>query len=464
MLKIKFGMIVVALLLLASSSLLYAAQVPESLKNTEKFALRGDAAAQYLMGRHYLKAGKPKDYLEAEKWFRLSAKQGNTKAIYGLGWILSRKAETIDDEIEIAKLYRRAADKGDMNAQYALGLYILNSKADLKRDINAAATLFQKAAAQNHLLANATLVAMAHKNECDISTGKKSLEKIKKWAKRGIASAQYELGRIIEYGYIVQLDYTKAMIWYKKAAPKGMIKAYTQMGYLYESGLGIPKDYKKAMQSYKAAADKGDFTANFNIAQMYEKGLGVEKNDKKAVNSYAKAAMFGHLKSMSRYGIMRAEGRGIKKNDAAAATWLMQAAAFGDVDAQYYLGFMYQKGRIDVEIDKQDQQKRWVKLFRGRYHDAELHSSHRASIYWYEKAAAQGHEKAIAQLERDKNLTGWFTIPLGVFFLLVSIVLFIWPHVTSHNPFIIRFVSAPLIFITGVAMLQMGLKAFGWIG
>jgi len=463
-LKLRLSVIFFSFLLLLFRSNIYAEEIPESLKQTEKSALQGDADAQCDMGRFFLKKGKPKDYLEAEKWFRMSAKQEHARGMFSLGFVLSRRAETIDDEIEIAGLYRLAADKGDHRAQYELGLYIINGKAGFKIiNVNEAVILFKQAAAQNHLLANAALVAMAHKKECDLETGKESLKKLEEWAKRGIAPAQYNLGRIYEHGYIVPQDYKKAMSWYQKAAPKGMNNAYIRMGLLHETGSGVTIDYEKAMQSYKIAADKGDFTANFQIAQLYEQGLGVEKNNKTAVSYYEKAALSGHLESMSRYGIMRAEGKGIKKNDAAAAEWLMQAAAWGDPDAQYYLGKMYQKGRIDKELEQEDKLKRGVKLIRGRYHDAQLHAGSRTAKQLFEKAAAQGHKNAIAELERNSTLTGWFMTGLGVLFLPFAMGLFIWPDVTEHNPWIIRYVSAPLIFLTGIVMLIEGLKAFGWI-
>ena len=473
-LKRQPGLIVITMLVLTFPSFLHAAQIPAAIKQTQESALKGDADAQYAMGHFYLDKGSPQDYLEAEKWFRMSAKQEHVKSTYGLGWLLSRRAETMEDEIEILKLYRKAADKDNPYAQYELGLYNLNGKAGLKKNIQAAVIRFKQAAAQNHIMSHVTLIAMTQKKECDLETGEKSLEKIEAWAKKGIPQALYNLGKINEFGVIVEQNHKKAMTLYKKAASKGRGDAYIRMGHLYESGLGVLKDYKKAMRSYKAAEERGEFTANLHIGQLYEKGLGVEQNDKTAVNFYKKAALFGHLESMSRYGIMRAEGRGIEKNDAVAARWLMQAAVWGDADAQYYLGKMYQKGRIDVELEKEDQYKRLVKLVRGRYHDAEGHASSRVAKQLFEKAAAQGHEKAIAELKRDSTISGWFMLVFGICCLPVALGIFIWPEVVPkrrkdsltlpHHPLIIRFLSAPLLFLMSIVMVVEGIRSLGWIG
>ncbi len=44
-------------------------------------AEQGDAAAQYNLGTLYFNGqGVPKNYAEAEKWFRLAANQGNAMA------------------------------------------------------------------------------------------------------------------------------------------------------------------------------------------------------------------------------------------------------------------------------------------------------------------------------------------------------------------------------------------------
>jgi TPR repeat protein len=472
--RVKCFAIVIAIVFIVFTPFLQAAPVPESLKDTYQKALDSDPDAQYVMGRFYLKKESPGADAEAEKWFGLAAAQNHAEAMYWLGKLFSKKPESPENDTRIVQLYRRAAELGIANAQYELGLFNLYGSHGLNKNIGVAQIRFRQAAAKNHIMSTATLVAMAHHNQCDLETGKASLKKMETWAKRGIAPAQYNLGQIHEYGYIVPQSYEKAVMWYEKAAPKGMIQAYLHMGYIYKEGLGLKKDYQKALENYEAAASKGNVSANYHVGQMYEKGLGVKKNDTTAARCYELAALFGHLGSMSKYGIMLAEGKGVTKNEQEALIWLMPAAAKGDAHAQFYLGRMYQKGIINADLEERDKLKKWVKLVRGQYHDAKVHANERVARQLFEKAAAQGHQQAIDYLEGERSFKGWFFLIFGACVLPISVGIFIWPEVAAtlprrglslpHHPLIIRFLSAPLLFLFAFALIYYGVQALGWFG
>ncbi len=86
----------------------------------------------------------------------------------------------------------------------------------------------------------------------------------------------------------------------------------------------------------------------------------------------------------------------------------------------------------------------------------------------YEKAAVQGHEQAIEDLEAEKIFQGGFFLIFGACALLISVGLFIWPEVAAtlprrglslpHHPLIIRFLSAPLLFLFAVALIYYGIQ------
>ena len=85
-------------------------------------AARGDATAQYNMGeRYYLGNVIPQDYVEAAKWFRLSAEQGNKLAETLLGVMYDSGRGVAQDYAEAARWYRLAADQGQEIAQNNLG-------------------------------------------------------------------------------------------------------------------------------------------------------------------------------------------------------------------------------------------------------------------------------------------------------------------------------------------------------
>lgn len=79
---------------------------------------------------------------------------------------------------------------------------------------------------------------------------------------------------------------------------------------------------------------------------------------------------------------------------------------------------------------------------------------------------------ADAAAKKDKLVTGWFLILFGLFCLPFGIGIFLWPDVVPqkrkgaltlpHHPLIIRFLSAPLICIFGIAMIAFGIQSLGW--
>ncbi|MCP3898654.1 MAG: sel1 repeat family protein [Desulfobacteraceae bacterium] len=451
-LKTKVSLLVLFLLIFPLAISLNATTIPDSLKQTEKFALRGDADAQYQMGMHYLKKANGVvgniDFKKAEKWFRVAAEQGHTDGLFGLGFILNLNVTTLDNEIEVARLFKLASDKGHKTAQYELAMYILKGKANLKKDTHAAVNLLKKAAAQNNTKANVALVAMAHNNNCDLKTGKQSLNWLKRKAEKGNKYAQYEMGWIYENGYLTKQDFKQAKYWYTKSALQMLKNAHFKIGQLYESGNGVSVNYKKAKDFYENAIKLGHFSANWNIAQFYENGQGVKKSDEKAAKYYLEAAKYGHLKSMISYGKMSLEGIGVGQNNAISAKWFGKAAVLGDAEAQYSLGKMYTKGLIEVELQDTDKLNTWLKIVRGRFSDPRIRAQNREGEKWLKKAADQGHEGAIKHFRVKDTWMSWTILIVGLIFLPISIGLFKWPEIAeNHNPIVIRYLSAPLTFL-----------------
>jgi TPR repeat protein len=67
-----------------------------------------------LAGAYTLGKGVPEVYIEARKWIRKAAEQGNVDAQQSLGKIYE---EDVQDYIEAAKWYRKAAEQGDVTSQ-----------------------------------------------------------------------------------------------------------------------------------------------------------------------------------------------------------------------------------------------------------------------------------------------------------------------------------------------------------
>ena len=62
---------------------------------------------------------------------------------------------------------------------------------------------------------------------------------------------------------------------------------------MYYLGDGVDVNYKKAIEWYKKAAEQGYADAQYNLGIMYENGHGVDQDDSMAMRWYAKAAAQG---------------------------------------------------------------------------------------------------------------------------------------------------------------------------
>ena len=105
-----------------------------------------NASGQYELGNKYYKA---EDYVEAVKWYTLSAEQGYSYAQYNLGIIYYNGYGVKQDYIEAAKWFWQSAKQGYANAQYNLGVMYFKGEG-VKQDYAEARKCYELAAAQGY--------------------------------------------------------------------------------------------------------------------------------------------------------------------------------------------------------------------------------------------------------------------------------------------------------------------------
>lgn len=161
----------------------YTTSIQVSKSNTSfSFQLTAlDAKAIYSKGLEY---DNKKDYVEAVKWYRKAAEQGQADAQTNLGYCYEKGYGVTQDYVEAVKWYRKAAEQGEAYAQNNLGECYYYGRG-VTQDYVEAVKWYSKAVEQ------------------------------------GNASAQYDLGYCYQYGNGVTKDENEAIKWYKKAARQG---------------------------------------------------------------------------------------------------------------------------------------------------------------------------------------------------------------------------------------------------
>ena len=90
-----------------------------ALRLYRQLAEKGNARAQYILGRMYDESVPP-DIKEAVKWYQLAAAQGYAEAQYKLGTMYEDGKGVPQDKTEAVKWYQLAAAQGYAKAQYRL--------------------------------------------------------------------------------------------------------------------------------------------------------------------------------------------------------------------------------------------------------------------------------------------------------------------------------------------------------
>lgn len=160
-----------------------------------------------------------------------------------------------------------------------------------------------------------------------------AIDRLRKAAEQGDATAQFNLGYCYCKGQGVPQDYAEAVKWYRKAAEQGEAGAQCNLGNCYQKGEGVPQDYAEAIRWYRKAAEQGDAGAQYNLGLCYDASLGVPMNIFEAVKWYRKAAEQGHAGAQCNLGYCFEKGWGVPRNAIEAYKWLSLAAAEATEDA-----------------------------------------------------------------------------------------------------------------------------------
>jgi len=139
---------------------------------------------------------------------------------------------------------------------------------------------------------------------------------------------------------------------------------------------GLAADHPKVAsfwEALQASEVPADPKAIFDIAYGFDTGVGSKHDDALAARWYLRAAELGYAPAQRNLGGMFGSGRGVPFNSDTARYWFTAAANQGDAQAQYVLAKHY-------------------------IADPQL------SLAWLWKAAKQGHEAAITELEHRLHI------------------------------------------------------------
>ena len=243
------------------------------------------------IGRAYFdgKNGKPKNYEEAVKWFRMAAEQGYHYGQFNLGLCYDKGYGITKDYTEAVKWYRMAAEQGNADAQINLGNCYYNGEG-VPQNYKEAVKWYRMAAEQGNADAQFNLGNGYYNGEGVPQNYTEAVKWYRMAAEQGNADAQFNLGNCYYNGEGVPQSYNEAVKWFRMAAEQGFASSQNNLGWCYYEGYGVPQSYNEAVKWFRMAAKQEDQCAISNLGECYYFGRGVNKDIEKAQECWTKAA------------------------------------------------------------------------------------------------------------------------------------------------------------------------------
>jgi TPR repeat protein len=278
---LRFYAALVAVSALLTSSYLLADDFAPSEEGALRTAAeKGDPLAQFCLGNRYY-AGwhkNPTRIADAEKWFRLSAAQGNPQAEERLGQIYFSGQGEPQDFAQAADWFRKAAELGNRQAQSRLAqMYFEGKGVPLDRDESRkwrdlAATASPPPPCYEPVVVQGAITAAGGSTLPDYPV-------LRREAEKGDADAQLNLGeRYYDERIRNPARDAEAQKWFRLAADQGNPRAEDRLGWIYFRGNGVPQDYTEAAKWFRRAADHGNLDAMTRLGNLYREGKGVRRD------------------------------------------------------------------------------------------------------------------------------------------------------------------------------------------
>jgi len=187
-------------------------------------------------------------------------------------------------------------------------------------------------------------------------------------ANAGNAVAQYQYAQV----RMSEGDLETAASFLRRAAQKGVAPAQYELGKLYERGQGVNKDMIEARSLIQKAAEAGHVNAMYDYALFLAEGEGGAKSEADAVTWFKEAAEAGHNDAQYNLGVVHAEGIGTLQDLATALFWFQIAARAGDTGAEQEVANLRTRLPMSDTIDTIEKAGKWkaatpVALANGRF-------------------------------------------------------------------------------------------------
>jgi len=338
---------------------------------------------QYQLGRAYQKAGK---FDQAAKLFMEGVETGYAASMSNLASITSRGEGNVEkDQLAAIALYERAVTNGHAVAARFLG-DIYRDGEDVEQDYTKAMSWYRKANELGDVESAAKIGYLYDKGygiepddikavkwytisaNADIGWAIRNLGRLQIWGSEelrdydagrknierayDLGDVKYSassLGRLYEEGLGVNVDYAKAMGYFKEAIAAGNTYAHIDLGDIFRDRKDGKEDYETARFHYQAGWGAGVMEGAAKIAYLYDNRFLTldtkEATDKEKTRLYRIAAEAGVGWAMNNLGNNYRHGDGVAEDVQQAIKWYQKAIETSNHSwANLHMGELYIAG------------------------------------------------------------------------------------------------------------------------
>ena len=314
-------------------------------------AKQGHANAQIRLGMlYYLGLGARQSEIKGQKWIREAAEQNQLLAkninqkVFGENVPVALVAESVikrvrdvylKDEKQALVLLDRLVN--DARQQDARAKKIKEdstmrerraqrlSEAPLKPGFSAPADVERIKTVVPNFMGDAAL----QENHTLV---RGSVATIRLQAEKGLASAQYNLGRMNELGIKMPVDKGQALVWYEKAAKQGYPDGEYRLAIALLYGIGVDRDDMQG-KKWLALAARHKHPVAKNMLEGMQKVMG-SANISIAANWYFERALEDDAESAFHLGKLYQYGWGVEPDINEAIKWYQRASTLGFAGAE----------------------------------------------------------------------------------------------------------------------------------
>lgn len=288
-------------------------------------------------------------------WERMGAESGDPEAMIQMGFAYLTGDGVERDPVKAVEYYRRAAELDEPVGQYNMAVQCARGEG-IARDFAAAIDWMEKARDNGDEDAPGQLKIL------------KDAPEIERKAYAGDAEAQARFSTLLA-NYPSEENKKESFEMARRSVEQGCPRGYHCLGTRYDYGMGVEKDPVKAAELYRTGAELGSPECQYCYAVCFKNGSGVPQDDEAALEWAIKAAEQGHAAAAASISLESGSHPAPIMPVETIIGYLLKAEEKepGDVRVAAQLAVQY------INMDPSDFEK---------------------SIYWYDRAAELGDERA----------------------------------------------------------------------